>query len=35
MFNQSFYANAGDLIEVETSYGGRNTQSSIQAVILY
>lgn len=35
MFNQSFYANAGDLIEVETSYGGSNTQSSIQAVILY
>lgn len=35
MFNRSFYANAGDLIEVETTCGGRNTQSSIQAVIVY
>ena len=35
MFNCSFYANAGDLIEVETSYGGRNTHSCIQAVIVY
>lgn len=35
MFNCNFYANAGDLIEVETSYGGSNTQSSIQAVIVY
>ena len=35
MFDKSFYANAGDLIEVETTYGGRNTQSSIQAVIVY
>lgn len=35
MFNQSFYANAGDLIEVETTYGGYGTQSSIQAVIVY
>lgn len=35
MFNQSFYANAGDLIEVETSVGGSNSMSCIQAVILY
>lgn len=35
MLNCSFSAAAGDLIEVETSYGGRNTQSCIQAVIVY
>lgn len=35
MFDKSFYANSGDLIEVETSVGGSNSMSCIQAVIVY
>lgn len=35
MWNQSFAAAAGDLIEIETSYGGSTSVSCMQAVIVY